>query len=168
MTTDVCLSFKVLLRTAACESGLRRNYCRLPLHSTGDPIFFMQNAHPDFFIAGAPEAGTTSLYHYLDQHPQIYMSPIATAPSRRSSGLCRSGSGALCIALLAAKPVRSRFLLGIARFLSTTIVPISRASLRSFAVTLAPGRTPSKEIALCFKMGHSSTAHTLRHTCSAG
>jgi hypothetical protein len=33
-------------------------------------------ALPNFFIAGAPKAGTTSLYHYLDQHPQIYMSPI--------------------------------------------------------------------------------------------
>ena len=31
---------------------------------------------PNFFLAGAPKAGTTSLYHYLDQHPQIYMSPI--------------------------------------------------------------------------------------------
>jgi hypothetical protein len=31
---------------------------------------------PDFFIAGAPKAGTTSLYHYLDQHPGIYMSAI--------------------------------------------------------------------------------------------
>jgi len=31
---------------------------------------------PNFFIAGAPKAGTTSLYHYLDQHPQIYMSPV--------------------------------------------------------------------------------------------
>ena len=31
---------------------------------------------PNFFIAGAPKAGTTSLYHYLDQHPQIYLSPI--------------------------------------------------------------------------------------------
>ena len=31
---------------------------------------------PNFFIAGAPKSGTTSLYHYLDQHPQIYMSPI--------------------------------------------------------------------------------------------
>jgi len=31
---------------------------------------------PNFFIAGAPKAGTTSLYHYLDQHPQIYMSAI--------------------------------------------------------------------------------------------
>jgi len=26
---------------------------------------------PNFFIVGAPKAGTTSLYHYLDQHPDI-------------------------------------------------------------------------------------------------
>jgi Sulfotransferase family len=31
---------------------------------------------PNFFLVGAPKAGTTSLYHYLDQHPAIYMSPI--------------------------------------------------------------------------------------------
>ncbi len=31
---------------------------------------------PNFFIVGAPKAGTTSLYHYLDQHPDIYMSPL--------------------------------------------------------------------------------------------
>ena len=31
---------------------------------------------PNFFIVGAPKAGTTSLYHYLGQHPQIYMSAI--------------------------------------------------------------------------------------------
>jgi len=31
---------------------------------------------PNFFIVGAPKAGTTSLYHYLSQHPEIYMSPI--------------------------------------------------------------------------------------------
>jgi len=31
---------------------------------------------PNFFVVGAPKAGTTTLYHYLDQHPQIYMSPI--------------------------------------------------------------------------------------------
>jgi hypothetical protein len=31
---------------------------------------------PNFFLAGAPKAGTTSLYHYLCQHPEIYMSPI--------------------------------------------------------------------------------------------
>ena len=31
---------------------------------------------PNFFIAGAQKAGTTSVYHYLTQHPQIYMSPV--------------------------------------------------------------------------------------------
>ena len=31
---------------------------------------------PNFFIVGAQKAGTTSLYHYLDQHPEIYMSPV--------------------------------------------------------------------------------------------
>ena len=30
----------------------------------------------DFFIVGAPKAGTTSLYYYLDQHPEINMSSI--------------------------------------------------------------------------------------------
>ena len=28
----------------------------------------------DFFIVGAPKAGTTSLYHYLNEHPQVDMS----------------------------------------------------------------------------------------------
>jgi hypothetical protein len=31
---------------------------------------------PNFFIVGAAKAGTTSLYHYLKQHPDIYMSPM--------------------------------------------------------------------------------------------
>lgn len=31
---------------------------------------------PNFLIIGAARAGTTSIYHYLKQHPQIYMSPI--------------------------------------------------------------------------------------------
>jgi hypothetical protein len=31
---------------------------------------------PNFFIVGAPKAGTTSLYSYLEQHAQVYMSPI--------------------------------------------------------------------------------------------
>ena len=32
--------------------------------------------HPNFFIIGAPKAGTTSLYNYLTEHPNIYMSKI--------------------------------------------------------------------------------------------
>lgn len=31
---------------------------------------------PNFLIIGAAKAGTTALYRYLKQHPQIYMSPL--------------------------------------------------------------------------------------------
>ena len=31
---------------------------------------------PNFLLIGAAKSGTTSLYHYLRQHPQVYMSPI--------------------------------------------------------------------------------------------
>jgi hypothetical protein len=31
---------------------------------------------PNFFIVGTGKAGTTSLYDYLGQHPEIYMSPV--------------------------------------------------------------------------------------------
>jgi len=30
----------------------------------------------DFFIVGAPKAGTTSLYHYLNEHPEVCMSSV--------------------------------------------------------------------------------------------
>ncbi len=30
---------------------------------------------PNFLILGAAKSGTTALYHYLKQHPQVYMSP---------------------------------------------------------------------------------------------
>lgn len=31
---------------------------------------------PNFLLIGTQKAGTTSLYHYLHQHPQIFMSPV--------------------------------------------------------------------------------------------
>jgi hypothetical protein len=31
---------------------------------------------PNFFLIGAAKSGTTALYHYLKQHPQIYMSSV--------------------------------------------------------------------------------------------
>jgi hypothetical protein len=31
---------------------------------------------PNFLVIGAAKGGTTSLYHYLRQHPDIYMSPM--------------------------------------------------------------------------------------------
>ncbi len=36
----------------------------------------MAEARPTFFIIGAPKAGTTSLYYYLKQHPQVVMSSV--------------------------------------------------------------------------------------------
>jgi hypothetical protein len=42
----------------------------MPGNSASSPIL------PNFFLVGAPKAGTTALYRYLDQHPGIYMSPI--------------------------------------------------------------------------------------------
>src|SRR2546430_2567378 len=39
-------------------------------------MFMLMPPLPNFFIVGAPKAGTTSLYHYLRQHPDVYMSPI--------------------------------------------------------------------------------------------
>lgn len=32
--------------------------------------------HPNFFISGAPRCGTTALYTYLSEHPQIFMSEV--------------------------------------------------------------------------------------------
>ncbi len=37
---------------------------------------YMKEPLPNFFIAGAAKSGTTSLYNYLRQHPQIYLPPI--------------------------------------------------------------------------------------------
>jgi hypothetical protein len=31
---------------------------------------------PNFLVIGAAKSGTTSLHYYLDQHPEIYMSPV--------------------------------------------------------------------------------------------
>jgi len=34
------------------------------------------NGIPNFFVIGTAKAGTTSLYHYLSQHPDVYLPPI--------------------------------------------------------------------------------------------
>jgi hypothetical protein len=31
---------------------------------------------PNFLVIGAAKSGTTSLYHYLGQHPEVFMSPV--------------------------------------------------------------------------------------------
>jgi hypothetical protein len=43
---------------------------------SGTPTVAGQGNHPNFLVIGAYKAGTTSLYHYLRQHPQIYLPPI--------------------------------------------------------------------------------------------
>jgi len=41
-----------------------------------EKVVFFKSMMPTFFIAGAPKAGTDLLYYQLDQHPEIYMSPL--------------------------------------------------------------------------------------------
>ncbi|MBX7141699.1 MAG: sulfotransferase [Chitinophagales bacterium] len=36
----------------------------------------MKDRLPNFFIVGAPKAGTTSLYYYLKRHPEVFMSSL--------------------------------------------------------------------------------------------
>src|SRR6185295_6583079 len=36
----------------------------------------MTDRTPNFFIVGAAKSGTTSVTRYLEEHPQVYMSPI--------------------------------------------------------------------------------------------
>lgn len=31
---------------------------------------------PNFYIAGTPKSGTTSLFHYLDEHPEVFMCSV--------------------------------------------------------------------------------------------
>lgn len=38
------------------------------------------NKRPDFFIVGAPKAGTTSLYAYLSMHPEVFMPATIKEP----------------------------------------------------------------------------------------
>ncbi len=35
-----------------------------------------ENRLPNFLVVGAAKAGTTAIYHYLQQHPQIYLTPL--------------------------------------------------------------------------------------------
>ena len=41
-----------------------------------DTVVSRPGAWPNFLVIGASKCGTTSLWHYLDQHPSVYMSPV--------------------------------------------------------------------------------------------
>ncbi|WP_417485457.1 sulfotransferase family protein [Maricaulis salignorans] len=46
-----------------------------PIHQHPGPGAPPPTGWPDFLVIGAPKSGTTSLYHYLRQHPDIFLSP---------------------------------------------------------------------------------------------
>ncbi len=50
---------------------------------------------PNFLIIGAMKSGTTALYYYLEQHPQIYMSPVKEPNFFCSVGQEGSDSGSV-------------------------------------------------------------------------
>lgn len=39
-------------------------------------LLLKQIKKPNLFIVGVPRAGTTSLYNYLKEHPEVFMSPV--------------------------------------------------------------------------------------------
>lgn len=41
---------------------------------------------PDWILIGAAKAGTTALYHYLRQHPRIFLSPVVKEPHYFNAG----------------------------------------------------------------------------------
>jgi hypothetical protein len=51
------------------------------IRSDGEGYPDDSNRLPNFFISGAPKAGTTWLYQYLDQHPEIFMSAMKSRTS---------------------------------------------------------------------------------------
>lgn len=61
-----------------------------PKHDTSFTSDNWAGRKPDFFIIGAPKAGTTSLYAYLSTHPQIFM-PRFKEPHYFSSDQMRGG-----------------------------------------------------------------------------
>ena len=58
------------------RAGFMRTKAALPSSSRERTNESRGAALPNFLIIGAAKAGTTSLYHYLGQHPQVYMSPV--------------------------------------------------------------------------------------------
>jgi hypothetical protein len=45
---------------------------------------------PTFLVVGAAKSGTTALYHYLNQHPEVYMSAVKEPLFFSSCGVERS------------------------------------------------------------------------------
>jgi hypothetical protein len=61
------------------------------MHSLSDKIETTATL-PNFLLVGAAKCGTSSLYHYLQQHPDIFMSPVKE-PRFFSNRAANPGSG---------------------------------------------------------------------------
>ncbi len=49
----------------------------MPFVSRVEPLEYSYSMTlPNFIVLGAAKAGTTAVYHYLNQHPQVYVSPL--------------------------------------------------------------------------------------------
>lgn len=68
----------MILKIKSNDYGSKPRFDLVKLYFLNKPI--LKNIElekwPNFFIVGAPKAGTTSLYEYLKNIPEIYMSPI--------------------------------------------------------------------------------------------
>lgn len=57
------------------ESGMSMvRQCRNLGYQIKRNYLVMDCTKPNFFLAGAPKCGTTSMWHYLNQHPDVFMS----------------------------------------------------------------------------------------------
>ena len=67
----------------------------------------MNETHkPNFFVVGVVKGGTTSLYHYLLQHPEIYLPAIKeTNPKIRVIGVEPESLPSMTVALREGHPV---------------------------------------------------------------
>ena len=72
----------------------------------------LRPALPNFLIVGAPKTGTTSLYHYLKQHPEIFMSPIKEPSFFCTELRPKDSSSALKLRIAEANELRSHLLEG--------------------------------------------------------
>ena len=48
---------------------------------------------PNLFVIGAAKAGTTALYYYLAQHPQVFLSRVKEPEFFSQGRVLRKGSG---------------------------------------------------------------------------
>jgi hypothetical protein len=74
--SGICLGVSASTTACVLASGFLVDGYRVGHYTSGDYITEAYAAMPlpNFLIVGAPKCGTTSLYQYLQQHPDVHMS----------------------------------------------------------------------------------------------